>query len=149
LTIIEGLNDDLRDAIRSKDSLRRTVLRTLLSEIANAKIAKRSDLTEEEILVVITKQSQQRKDSIEAFADAGRKDLEDKERLELELISTYLPEQLSEEEVQDIIDGVLLEVGATGPSDMGKVMGIVMPKVRGRTDGKIVNSIVVSKLKEL
>ena len=149
MTIIEGLNDDLRDAIRSKDSLRRTVLRTLLSEIANAKIAKRSDLTEEEILVVITKQSQQRKDSIEAFADAGRKDLEDKERLELELISTYLPEQLSEEEVQDIIDGVLLEVGATGPSDMGKVMGIVMPKVRGRTDGKIVNSIVVSKLKEL
>ena len=149
MTIIEGLNDDLRDAIRSKYSLRRTVLRTLLSEIANAKIAKRSDLTEEEILVVITKQSQQRKDSIEAFADAGRKDLEDKERLELELISTYLPEQLSEEEVQDIIDGVLLEVGATGPSDMGKVMGIVMPKVRGRTDGKIVNSIVVSKLKEL
>lgn len=149
MTIIEGLNDDLRDAIRSKDSLRRTVLRTLLSEIANAKIAKRSGLTEEEILVVITKQSQQRKDSIEAFADAGRKDLEDKERLELELISTYLPEQLSEEEVQEIIDGVLLEVGATGPSDMGKVMGIVMPKVRGRTDGKIVNSIVVSKLKEL
>ena len=149
MTIIEGLNDDLRDAIRSKDSLRRTVLRTLLSEIANAKIAKRSDLTEEEILVVITKQSQQRKDSIEAFADAGRKDLEDKERLELELISIYLPEQLSAEEVQEIIDGVFLEVGATGPSDMGKVMGIVMPKIRGRADGKIVNSIVVSKLKEL
>ena len=149
MPIIEGLNDDLKDAIRSKDSLRRTVLRTLLSEIANAKIAKRSDLTEEEILVVINKQSQQRKDSIEAFADAGRKDLEDKERLELELISTYLPEQLSEKEVQEIIDDVLLEVGAAGPSDMGKVMGIVMPKVRGKADGKIINSIVVSKLKEL
>ncbi len=149
MPIIEGLNDDLKDAMRSKDSLRRTVLRTLLSEIANAKIAKRSDLTEEEILLVINKQSQQRKDSIEAFADAGRKDLEDKERLELELISTYLPEQLSEEEVQEIIDDVLLEVGATGPSDMGKVMGIVMPKVRGKADGKIINSIVVSKLKEL
>lgn len=149
MPIIEGLNDDLKDAIRSKDSLRRTVLRTLLSEIANAKIAKRSDLTEEEILVVINKQSQQRKDSIEAFANAGRKDLEDKERLELELISTYLPEQLSEKEVQEIIDDVLLEVGATGPSDMGKVMGVVMPKVRGKADGKIINSIVVSKLKEL
>ena len=149
MPIIEGLNDDLKDAIRSKDSLRRTVLRTLLSEIANAKIAKRSDLTEEEILVVINKQSQQRKDSIEAFANAGRKDLEDKERLELELISTYLPEQLSEKEVQEIIDDVLLEVGATVPSDMGKVMGVVMPKVRGKADGKIINSIVVSKLKEL
>ena len=149
MSIIELLNDNLKDAIRSKDALKRTVLRTLLSEIANAKIAKRSDLTEEEILVVLTKQSQQRKDSIEAFADAGRKDLEDKEKLELEIISRYLPEQLSESEVQDIIADVIVKVGAAGPADMGKVMGAVMPKVRGRADGKIINSIVTSKLKDL
>tara|TARA_Y100000996_G_scaffold415588_1_gene411480 strand:+ start:4180 stop:4629 length:450 start_codon:yes stop_codon:yes gene_type:complete len=149
LSIIELLNDNLKDAIRSKDALKRTVLRTLLSEIANAKIAKRSDLTEEEILVVLTKQSQQRKDSIEAFADAGRKDLEDKEKSELEIISGYLPEQLSESEVQDIIADVIATVGAAGPGDMGKVMGAVMPKVRGRADGKIINSIVTSKLKDL
>ena len=149
MSIIELLNDNLKDAIRSKDALRRTVLRTLLSEIANAKIAKRSDLTEEEILVVLTKQSQQRKDSIEAFADAGRKDLEDKEKLELEIISGYLPEQLSESEVQDIIADVIATVGAAGPGDMGKVMAAVMPKVRGRADGKIINSIVTSKLKDL
>ena len=142
MAIIELLNDDLKDAIRSKDALRRTVLRTLLSEIANAKIAKRTDLTEEEILVVLTKQSQQRKDSIEAFAEAGRKDLEDKERSELIIISGYLPEQLSELEVQNIISDVIDKVGATGPTDMGKVMGAVMPQVRGRADGKIINSIV-------
>tara|TARA_Y100001970_G_scaffold294362_1_gene451550 strand:- start:30361 stop:30810 length:450 start_codon:yes stop_codon:yes gene_type:complete len=149
LPIIELLNDDLKDAIRSKDALKRTVLRTLLSEIANAKIAKRSDLTEEEILIVLTKQSQQRKDSIEAFAEAGRKDLEDKEKSELEIISGYLPEQLSESEVLNIISDVIDKIGATGPSDMGKVMGAVMPKVRGRADGKIINSIVTSKLKDL
>lgn len=146
---MERLNNDLKDAIRNKDPLRRTVLRTILSEIANAKIAKRSELSEDEIVIVLTKQSHQRKDSIQAFADAGRKDLEDKERLELEIISAYLPEQLSEEEVRNIISDSLRESGASGPADMGKVMGVVMPKIRGRADGKLVNSIVTSKLKEL
>ena len=74
---------------------------------------------------------------------------EDKEKLELEIISGYLPEQLSESEVQDIIADVIAKVGAAGPADMGKVMGAVMPKVRGRADGKIINSIVTSKLKDL
>ena len=142
MPIIQLLNDDLKDAIRSKDALKRTVLRTLLSEIANAKIAKRSDLTEEEILIVLTKQSQQRKDSIEAFAEAGRKDLEDKEKSELEIISGYLPEQLSESEVLDIISDVIDKIGATGPSDMGKVMGIASGEMAGRAEGKVISGFV-------
>ena len=145
----DRLNVDLKDAMRNKDAIKRTVIRTLLSEIRNAEIAAQKDLQESDIEGVMSKQAQQRKDSIEAYDEAGRQDLVDKETAELNIISEYLPEQMTEVEIEGIIAETLDKVDATGPSDMGKVMGALMPLVKGRADGKVVNAMVTAKLKNL
>ena len=149
MSLRQRLDSDLKDAMRKKDAIRRTVLRTILSEIRNAEIASRNELDDLGIQSVITKQAQQRRDSIEAYAAAGRDDLAQQESSELSIISGYLPEQLTEDEVNVVISEVLDQVNAQGLSDMGKVMGILMPKIRGRADGRLVNSIVSARLKEL
>ena len=145
----DTLDSDLKDAMRNKEALRRTVLRTMLSEIRNAEINSQTTLDDEGIISVLTKQVQQRKDSVEAYADANRQDLVDKETEEINIISVYLPEQLPVEEIEEIIKTAISEMGASSLSDMGKVMGLVMPQVRGRADGKIVNTIVTEKLRAL
>ena len=142
----DTLDSDLKDAMRNKEALRRTVLRTMLSEIRNAEINSQTTLDDEGIISVLTKQVQQRKDSVEAYADANRQDLVDKETEEINIISVYLPEQLPVEEIEEIIKTAISEMGASSLSDMGKVMGLDMPQVRGRADGKIVNTIVTEKL---
>ena len=145
----ETLDSDLKDAMRNKEALRRTVLRTMLSEIRNAEINSQTTLDDEGIISVLTKQVQQRKDSVEAYNAANRQDLVDKETEEINIISVYLPDQLPPEEIEGIIKAAILETGASSLSDMGKVMGFVMPQVRGRADGKIVNTIVTEKLRAL
>ena len=145
----DTLDSDLKDAMRNKEALRRTVLRTMLSEIRNAEINFQTILDDEGIISVLTKQVQQRKDSVEAYAAANRQDLVDKETEEINIISVYLPEQLPVEEIEEIIKTAISEIGASTLSDMGKVMGLVMPQVRGRADGKIVNTIVTEKLRAL
>ena len=145
----ETLDSDLKDAMRNKEALKRTVLRTMLSEIRNAEINSQTTLDDEGIISVLTKQVQQRKDSVEAYAAANRQDLVDKETEEIDIISVYLPEQLPVEEIEEIIKTAISEIGASTLSDMGKVMGLVMPQVRGRADGKIVNTIVTEKLRAL
>ena len=145
----DTLDSDLKDAMRNKEALKRTVLRTKLSEIRNAEINSQTTLDDEGIISVLTKQVQQRKDSVEAYADANRQDLVDKETEEINIISVYLPEQLPVEEIEEIIKTAISEMGASSLSDMGKVMGLVMPQVRGRADGKIVNTIVTEKLRAL
>ena len=97
----------------------------------------------------MTKQVQQRKDSVEAYEAANRQDLVAKESEEINIISVYLPEQLPQEEIEQIIDSAISQSGASSLDDMGKIMGLVMPQVRGRADGKIVNTIVTSKLRAL
>tara|TARA_B100000929_G_C15507821_1_gene419343 strand:- start:3589 stop:4035 length:447 start_codon:yes stop_codon:yes gene_type:complete len=145
----DTLDSDLKDAMRNKEALKRTVLRTMLSEIRNAEINSQTTLDDEGIISVLTKQVQQRKDSVEAYAAADRQDLVDKETEEIKIISVYLPEQLPVEEIEEIIKTAISEIGASTLSDMGKVMGLVMPQVRGRADGKIVNTIVTEKLRAL
>jgi len=145
----DTLDSDLKDAMRNKEALKRTVLRTMLSEIRNAEINSQTTLDDEGIISVLTKQVQQRKDSVEAYAAANRQDLVDKETEEINIISVYLPEQLPVEEIEEIIKTAISEMGASSLSDMGKVMGLVMPQVRGRADGKIVNTIVTEKLRAL
>lgn len=145
----ETLDSDLKDAMRNKEALRRTVLRTMLSEIRNAEINSQTTLDDEGIISVLTKQVQQRKDSVEAYIAANRQDLVDKETEEINIISVYLPDQLPPEEIKEIIKAAILETGASSLSDMGKVMGFVMPQVRGRADGKIVNTIVTEILRAL
>ena len=145
----DTLDSDLKDAMRNKEALKRTVLRTMLSEIRNAEINSQTTLDDGGIISVLTKQVQQRKDSVEAYAAADRQDLVDKETEEIKIISVYLPEQLPVEEIEEIIKTAISEIGASTLSDMGKVMGLVMPQVRGRADGKIVNTIVTEKLRAL
>ena len=145
----ETLDSDLKDAMRNKEALKRTVLRTMLSEIRNAEINSQTTLDDEGIIAVLTKQVQQRKDSVEAYVAANRNDLVDKETEEIKIISVYLPDQLPPEEIEGIIKAAILETGASSLSDMGKVMGFVMPQVRGRADGKIVNTIVTEILRAL
>jgi len=132
--------------MKAKDTAKVSTLRLLISEIKNKEIDKRGELTDDEILAVIQKAVKQRKESIEQYEKAGRSDLVEKEKKELEILEAYLPQPLSEEELEAIIDEAIKEAQATSVKDMGKVMKIVMPKVRGRADGKIVNQKVREKL---
>ena len=141
------LNDELKDAMRSGDTTRRTTIRYLLSIIQNEEIAKRSELDDEGILAVLSRQAQQRRDSIEAFEKADRQDLVDKEKAELDYILPYLPQQLSADEIKELVVRAISDVGASRPGDMGKVMSQVMPGVKGRAEGKQVSSIVAGLLK--
>jgi|TARA_B100001750_G_C15187064_1_gene436987 uncharacterized protein YqeY len=145
----ETIDSDLKEAMRNREALKRTVLRTMLSEIRNAEINSQTTLDDEGIISVLTKQVQQRKDSVEAYEAANRQDLVAKETEEINIISVYLPEQLPQEEIEQIIDSAISQSGASSLDDMGKIMGLVMPQVRGRADGKIVNTIVTSKLRAL
>ena len=147
MTLKEQLTEDLKDAMRQGDALRRTTIRFVLSAIHNDEIAKQTDLDEAGVIQVLTKQAQQRRDSIESFQDADRPDLIDKEQSELDIISAYLPEQMSEGEVKALVQQALADSGATGPQDMGKVMKELMPKTRGKADGKIVSSLVNEALR--
>ena len=143
------LQEGLKQAMRDKDAARRSVLRYLRSEIHNEEIAKQTELDDEGIISVLTRQVQQRRDSIEAYEAANRQDLVDKEKGELAIIFEYMPQQMSREEIIDVVHQAIQDSGAAGPGDMGKVMGRIMPQVRGRADGKEVNSIVSEELKRL
>ena len=119
----DRLQSDLKDAMRNKDALTRTLLRTLLSEVRNAEIAKKDTLDNEGIQRVLIKQAQQRRDSAEAYVGGARLDLADKENEELSIIMKYLPVQLTATELAVIVDEVIKITGANGLGDMGKVMG--------------------------
>ena len=143
------LEEDLKDAMRSRDAQRRSVIRYLRSEIRNEEIAGQTSLDDGGITRVLARQAQQRRDSIEAFAQGNRPDLVEKEKAELAIILEYLPEQLSREEITRLVRQAMEEVGATGLGDMGTVMGRVMPQMRGRAEGREVNAIVSELLNSL
>lgn len=147
MTLKERLNDDLKDAMRSRDTLRRNTIRLLLSAIGYEEIARRGDLDDDAVTQVLTKQAQQRRDSIEAYTKGGRSDLVAQEEAELAIVSAYLPSPLSAEEISAIVDAAIADAGASGPQDMGKVMGRVMPQVRGRADGRQVSALVNQRLR--
>ena len=145
----ERLDDDLKDAMRKRDALRRSVIRIVRAEIRNAEIAGRTDLDDDGIIRVLGRQAQQRRDSIEAFSQGNRPDLVDKEKAELAVILEYLPQQMTSEEIRSVAARAIEEVGANGPQDMGKVMGKLMPEVRGKAEGQEVNAIVTELLRRL
>ena len=147
MTLKEQLTEDLKDAMRQGDALRRSTIRFVLSAIHNDEIARQTDLDEAGVIQVLTKQAQQRRDSIESFKGADRQDLVDKEQSELDIIAAYLPEQMSEDEVKALVKQALVDSGATGPQDMGKVMKELMPKTRGKADGKMVSSLANEALR--
>ena len=148
MTLKDRLNDDLKDAMRSRDTLKRNTIRLLLSAIGYEEIArKQGDLDDDAVTQVLTKQAQQRRDSIEAYTKGGRADLVAQEEAELAIVTAYLPAPLSAEEIGAIVDAVIADAGASGPQDMGKVMGRVMPQVRGRADGRQVSALVNQRLR--
>ena len=146
MTLKDRLNDDLKDAMRSRDALKRNTIRLLLSAIGYEEIARQGDLDDDAITQVLTKQAQQRRDSIEAYTKGGRSDLVAQEEAELAIVSAYLPSPLSAEEIGAIVDAAIADAGASGPQDMGKVMGRIMPQVRGRADGRQVSALVNQRL---
>jgi uncharacterized protein YqeY len=145
----QKLQEDLKQSMLARNELKTSVLRMLISAINYYEIQKGGagyTATEEDIMTVIQNQAKQRRDSIEQFKTAGRQELVDKETKELELLSVYLPEQMSEEEITILVKEAITQTGATSMADMGKLMGALMPKVKGKADGNVVNSIVRKEL---
>lgn len=142
MTIMERITQDLKEAMKQKEPLRLSVIRMLKSSLKNEEIGRGEILSEEEEISVLTRELKMRVDSLREFEQAGREDLTDKVRQEIEIVKAYLPEALSEEELRKMIQDVIAQVGATSKKDMGKVMSALMPKVAGRADGKKVNQWV-------
>ena len=143
------LQENLKQSMLAKTELKTSVLRMLLSAINYYEINKGGagyEASEEDVLAVIQKEVKQRKDSIEQFKAGNRTDLADKEQKELEILQTYLPAQMGEEEIRTLVKEAISQTGATSISDMGKVMGALMPKIKGKADGNLVSQIVKTEL---
>lgn len=147
MDIKELLMADLKDAMKQKDKLRKSVITMLRAAIKQIEIDKRIELSEEEVIDVVASQVKQKRGVIDEFLKGGRDDLADEAKAEIAILEKYLPEQLTEDEIKKIIQDVISEVGATSMKDMGKVMGQVTAKTKGRADGKIVSGFVKEFLK--
>ena len=146
MTLIEELEDDLKEAMRERDGDRRDVLRLILNALRNAEKDLQRPLTEEEELQVLQRERKKRLEAAEAYRSAGREEQADDEEYELEVLEDYMPEPLSEDEIERIVDDAIAENGATSLADLGRVMADVMPQISGRADGSTVSQIVREKL---
>jgi uncharacterized protein YqeY len=152
-SIKDKITQDMKKALVAGDKVKLSVMRLLKSEIRYKEIEKGSELSDDEVISVLSSSIKRHKDSIEQFEKGGREDLVGQEKAELEIIWEYMPKQLGEEELSQIVDSAIKEarilcqeIGVLSPSDFGKVMKMVMPKVKGRADGKRVSELVLSKL---
>jgi len=146
VTLASRLQTDLTAAIRDRDELRRDTLRMAIAAAYNTQKAARRELTDDEVLTVLTREVKTRRESIEAFSAAGRAEAAAKEQAEVEILSGYLPQQLTGEEIDALVKETVDEVGASSPRDMGKVMAALTQKTRGRADGKAVSAAVAREL---
>lgn len=144
--LLDTLNSDLVAAMKSKDKEKLAVLRMLKTALTNERIKLGHDLTPEDEINVLSSQVKQRRESVTEFRKAGREDLAKQNEAEIEVINHYLPKQLSEAEINDLVDQVIKDVNATSKADFGKVMKTLMPQVKGKADGFLVKQIVQSKL---
>jgi uncharacterized protein YqeY len=140
------ITEDMKAAMRARETGRLSAIRLILAAIKQLEVDERKDLSDPEVVSVIEKMMKQRRDSIAQFQAAGRKDLADKETFELGLLSSYLPRQLSEEEIASEVASIVAQTGAKGVSDMGKVMGLLKAKLAGRADMAKVSTLVKAKL---
>lgn len=141
--------EDIKSAMKSQDKVALAVVRMLKSDIQMAELNKKSELSDDEVVSIVSKQIKMRKDSIKEFEKGNRNDLIEQANEEIKILEKYLPEQLTEEEVTDIINNVFSKVNPTSSSDMGKIMGALTPLVKGKTDMGIVSKIVKEKLSNL
>ena len=146
MTLSERINNDLKEAMKSKDSFRLSVIRMVKGAMQLAKPNPREELTDDDVITVISKQIKMRNDSIKEFEAAGRSDLVEQNKKEIEILNTYMPKQLSEEELTEIIDKVFEEVKPTSQKDMGLIMKNISPLVKGKADMSLVNKLVKERL---
>ena len=146
MSLIEEIEDELRDAMRARDAERRDALRLILNSLKNSEKELQRPLTEEEELQVLQRERKRRVEAAEAFRAGGREEQAAAEETELEILEEFMPEPLSEDEIEEIVDDVIAEVGATSMADLGRVMADVMPQVAGRADGSQDSQIVREKL---
>jgi uncharacterized protein YqeY len=144
--LLDRILDDIKVAMKAREKEKLAALRLLNAEIKNVEINERREVTDDDALTVISRLIKQRQEAIEQFAKGGRDDLVARETFELETYRAYQPEQLTEEALAALVDQVIAATGASGKRDIGKVMKAVMPEVKGRADGKVVNAIVSEKL---
>lgn len=149
MSLKEKLAEDLKEAMRARDETRKSAIRMALAAIKNAEVAAIKQFGDPEVLGIIAKQVKQRRESIEEFRKAGRQDLVDKETAEMRVLESYLPAQMSREEIVAEARKVVDEVGARGPQDKGKVMAAIMPRLAGRAEGRTVNEVVTEILSSL
>ncbi|WP_027108474.1 GatB/YqeY domain-containing protein [Lacticigenium naphthae] len=148
MSLVTIINDDLKSAMKARDKQKLSVLRMIKASLQNEQIKKGSELSEEEELAVVAREKKQRVDSKEEFGNAGRDDLVQQLDIEIKIVEEYLPEQLSEEEIRNLVQASINETGASSMKDMGKVMASVIPKTKGKADGKVVNTIVKEELSQ-
>ncbi len=142
----EQLLQDLKEAMKVKDVLMKDTITMLRAAILQVEKDNQTTLNDDEICGIVAKEVKKRKESVKEYEDAGRQDIADNLKREVEILSKYLPEQLTTEEIEKMVEEAIAESGAAGPRDMGKVMGILRPKTSGKADGKVVSDIVKEKL---
>ena len=146
MSLKKKLQEDLKSSMKNKDTVKKSVITLIRASIKQYEVDNRVELGDDEIVDLIAKQLKQTRDSREEFAKAGREDLVSKAEAEIEVLKEYLPQQLSEEELNKIVISTISEVGATSMKDMKKIMTSIMPKVKGRADGKLINELVKKNL---
>ncbi len=146
MSLLEDIDRHLIEALKAGDKLRVTVLRGLKSDLKYRRIDKGNDLTDADIIEVLSSAAKKRREAIEQFTAGKRQDLADKEQAELEIITTYLPRQMSEDELRVLIADAITESGAASPAQLGLVMKVLMPRVKGKADGKLVNKLAAEML---
>ena len=141
MSLREQLQADLHDAIRARDEHRKGALRMVLADVQRAEV-EQGPLNDDAVLALIQKEVKRRQDALEMIRKAGREELAAAEATEIEILRAYLPEPLSREAITELVQAAILEVGASSPADLGKVMRVLMPQVRGKADGRLVSEIV-------
>lgn len=142
MSLSDRLEAAMRDAMRARDEQRTQTLRMAMAAAHNLKIERRRDLTDDEVVDVLTKQVKQRRESIEMYRAGGREDRAAAEEAEAAILAEFLPEQLGEAEVESLARAAIAETGASTPADLGRVMGRLAPQTRGRADGRLVSDVV-------
>ena len=146
MSLLEQLTSDMKEAMKAKDKVTLGVVRMVKASVSNEQIKLGHDLTADEELAVLSREMKQRVEELESYKDADREDLAEEIQGQIDVLKRYMPEQMSEEEVVAVVKETIAEVGASSKADLGKVMGALMPKVKGKADGKLVNQTVQSLL---
>ncbi|EIT85221.1 hypothetical protein A374_10775 [Fictibacillus macauensis ZFHKF-1] len=146
MSLLERLNQDMKQAMKDKNKQKLSVIRMVKASLQNESIKLGRDINEEEELTVLAREMKQRKDSLHEFENAGREDLAEGIRAEIAIITDYMPKQLTDDEVNDLVLAAIQEVGATSKAQMGKVMGAVLPHIKGKADASLVSRLVQQHL---